>query len=418
MNTPPSLPSYTVIPFALLLAGIAIIPLVAPGFWDRNRNKAFFTTLLAAPVAVLLFSAMPELLVHTAREYASFLCLLGSLFIIAGGIHLAGDLRATPRNNALILGIGGVLASVLGTTGASMLLIRLLLRTNSERRHTRHLPFFFILIVSNAGGLLTPLGDPPLFLGFLRGVPFTWTLRLFPIWLLALSYLLALCYWIDRRAYGREAAADIAKDETNLVPLRVEGKLNFLWLGIVILAVFLPTPMREAVMVLSAVASLLLGGQGARAKNTFSFGPIIEVAILFAGIFVTMAPALLLLEHQGPALGLTAPWHFFFVSGALSSVLDNAPTYLTFLTTAQSTAASLGLATEVAGVPAAFLAALSAGAVLMGANTYIGNGPNFMVKSIAESSGYRTLSFGRYAVAAVLVLSPVYAATAFLIGLY
>jgi Na+/H+ antiporter NhaD/arsenite permease-like protein len=422
MNTLPSAlsstPLVTVIPFVLVLAGIAILPLAMPGFWDRNRNKAIFSALLALPVAAWLLASQPDSLVHAAHEYVSFLCLLGSLFVVAGGIHLAGDLRASPRNNTIILGIGALLASLLGTTGASMLLIRLLLRTNSERRHTRHIPFFFILLVSNAGGLLTPLGDPPLFLGFLRGVPFTWTLRLLPIWVLAVSYLLGLFYWIDRRAYAREAVADLAKDELQVQPLRMSGRLNLLWLGVIVLSVFLPSPIREVAMVLSAAASLWVGDRSARTLNAFSFGPIAEVAILFAGIFVTMTPALRLLEHHGPALGLFAPWHFFFVSGVLSSVLDNAPTYLTFLTAAQSTSTSLGLAVDVVSVPASLLAAVSAGSVLMGANTYIGNGPNFMVKSMAESSGYRMPSFVRYAVMAVLILSPVYAVTAVLVGLY
>jgi Na+/H+ antiporter NhaD/arsenite permease-like protein len=413
-----SAPLVAVVPFVLVLAGIAILPLAAPGFWDRNRNKAVFSALLALPVAVWLLMSQPGLLVHAAHEYVSFLCLLGSLFVAAGGVHVAGDLRASPRTNTTILGVGAVLASLLGTTGASMLLIRLLLRTNSERRHTRHIPFFFILIVSNAGGLLTPLGDPPLFLGFLRGVPFVWTLRLFPIWLLAVGYLLALFYWMDRRAYARESAADLVKDASQYQPLKICGRSNLVWLAVIVFSVFLPSPVREAVMVASAVASLFIGDKSGRAMNAFTFGPIAEVAILFAGIFVTMTPALVLLEQHGPALGLSAPWHFFFVSGALSSVLDNAPTYLTFLTAAQSTATSLGLAVDVVAVPASLLAAVSAGSVLMGANTYIGNGPNFMVKSMAESSGYKMPSFGRYAVAAVLVLSPVYAVTALLVGLY
>jgi Na+/H+ antiporter NhaD/arsenite permease-like protein len=418
MEPSTSLPVYVVIPFALVLAGIAIIPLLAPHFWERNRNKAIFAALLALPVAIALLAFMPDLLLHALREYTSFLCLLGALYTVAGGIHLAGDLRATPRNNTAILAIGAILASLLGTTGASMLLIRLLLRTNSERRHTKHLPFFFILVVSNAGGLLTPLGDPPLFLGYLRGVPFTWTLRLFPIWALAVGYLLALFYWIDRRAYHRESAADVALDDSNVIPLKIEGKLNFLWLAVVIVSVFLPSPFREVTMVLASIASLVLGQRSSRSKNAFSFGPIVEVAILFAGIFVTMAPALLLLEQRGPSLGLTLPWHFFFVSGGLSSVLDNAPTYLSFLTTAQSTAATLGLQSSVVSVPGNLLAAISAGSVLMGANTYIGNGPNFMVKALADASGYRTPSFGRYALNAVIVLAPVYAVTAFLVHLY
>ena len=412
------IPLYAVFPFILILAGIAILPLAAPGFWDRNRNKAVFSALLATPIALWLLLASPARLALTARDYGSFVCLLGSLFVITGGIHLGGDLRATPRNNTLILAIGAVLASLLGTTGASMLLIRLLLRTNSERRHTSHIPFFFILLVSNAGGLLTPLGDPPLFLGFLRGVPFVWTLRLFPIWLLSVGYLLALFHWIDRRAYAKETVQDLIKDERELIPLTMDGTLNLLWLALVILSVFLPTPLREVVMVLSALASLLLGRQTGRKKNDFVFPPITEVAILFAGIFVTMAPALMLLEQKGPALGLVLPWHFFLVSGALSSVLDNAPTYLTFLTAAQSTASALGLSVSVVSVPASFLAAVSAGSVLMGANTYIGNGPNFMVKSMAEASGYRMPSFGRYALMAIAVLSPIYVATALLVGLY
>jgi len=415
---PSSTPLAAIVPFVLMLAGIAILPLAAPGFWDRNRNKAAFSALLAAPIAVWLLLSAPGLLIHAAHEYVSFLALLGSLFVVAGGIHLGGDLRASPRTNTIILGIGGLLASLLGTTGASMLLIRLLLRTNSERRHTRHIPFFFILLVSNAGGLLTPLGDPPLFLGFLRGVPFAWTLRLFPIWLLAVGYLLVLFYWIDRRAYAREAAADLAKDAQQFEPLQIYGRLNLLWLAVIVLSVFFPSPIREAAMVGSAAASLLIGGRTGRNLNAFSFSPIAEVAILFAGIFITMSPALLLLEQKGPALGLSAPWHFFLVSGALSSVLDNAPTYLTFLTAAQSTSTSLGLAIDVVSVPASLLAAVSAGSVLMGANTYIGNGPNFMVKSIAEASGYRMPSFGRYAMMAILILSPVYVVTAILVGLY
>lgn len=249
-------------------------------------------------------------------------------------------------------------------------------------------------------------------------MPFFWTLRLVPIWALAVSYLLALFYFIDRRAYAHESIADLAKDERDVVPLSVEGKLNLAWLALIVMSVFLPSPLRELTMIIAAIASLKVGSKSARSKNAFNFGPIVEVAILFAGIFVTMAPALTLLEQEGPALGLVAPWHFFLVSGALSSVLDNAPTYLTFLTAAQSTASSLGLPLGVASVPASLLAAVSVGSVLMGANTYIGNGPNFMVKSIAESSNYRMPSFGRYALMAIAVLSPLYVVTAFIIGLY
>ena len=418
MHSSANLPLISVLPFVVTLLGIAVLPLVAPGLWERNRNKAIFSFLVAAPVAVGLALRSPAVLRHAVLEYVSFICLLGALYVVTGGIHLGGDLRATPRNNVLILGAGAVLASLLGTTGASMLLVRLLLRTNSQRRHSRHVPFFFILLVANAGGLLTPLGDPPLFLGFLRGVPFAWTLRLFPIWLVAVGYLLTLFYWVDARAYAREAPGDLAKDEAMLVPLRIEGRGNLLWLGLVGGSVFLPSPYRELVMVLSAAASVVLGPQAGRAKNQFAFAPIAEVAILFAGIFVTMAPALIFLTERGPSLQLSAPWQFFLASGALSSVLDNAPTYLTFLTAAQSKAASLGLTGTVVSVPGSYLAAISAGSVLMGANTYIGNGPNFMVKALAETAGYRMPHFARYAVLAVVVLAPVYLLTALLLKLY
>jgi Na+/H+ antiporter NhaD/arsenite permease-like protein len=410
--------SFAVFPFALTLAGIAVLPLAMPGFWESNRNKALFSAVLALPVAVWLYSVGPAHLGHVASEYASFMCLLGSLFVVTGGIHISGDLRASPRTNTTILGVGAVLASIVGTTGASMLLIRLLLRTNAQRRHTAHIPFFFILLVSNAGGLLTPLGDPPLFLGFLRGVPFHWTLRLFPIWFMAVVYLLSAFYWFDRRAYAREAAGDLARDEREAVSLKIEGRQNLVWLVGVVLSVFLPSPLRELAMVAAATASLLVGDKQPRRKNAFSFAPIAEVGILFAGIFVTMAPALALLEQKGPALGLVEPWHFFVGAGTLSSVLDNAPTYLSFLTAAQSTASRLGLAVGVAAVPVSYLAAISAGSVLMGANTYIGNGPNFMVKSMAESAGYRMPSFVRYAICATALLAPLYVATAFMLRLY
>lgn len=393
-----------VLPFALLLLCIAVLPLAAPAFWEHNRNKALVAGVLSLPIAGWLLLSAPMELLHSGREYVSFLLLLGSLFIVSGGIHLEGDLRATPLNNVGFLALGGVLANVLGTTGASMLLVRSVLRTNSQRQNVAHLPFFFILVVSNCGGLLTPLGDPPLFLGYLRGVPFTWTLRLWPVWLFALGWLLMLFYFIDARAYARESVAQRRRDESEVVPLGVIGARNIpLLLGIVA-TVLLPSPYRELCMLALSAASLWLAPKQGRVANEFTFGPIYEVAILFAGIFITMIPALALLETHGKSLGLVAPWHFFLASGSLSSVLDNAPTYLTFLSAAQG----LKLTPDVVSVPTAFLAAISAGSVLMGANTYIGNGPNFMVKAIADASGYRTASFGRHAVAAILVLSPVY----------
>jgi Na+/H+ antiporter NhaD/arsenite permease-like protein len=398
-------PLYMVLPFALLLAAIAVLPLVHAHFWESNRNKALVAGFFSMPVAFYLFQNYPSGLLHSAYEYASFIALLGSLYVISGGIHVSGDLAATPRMNTSILALGAVLANLLGTTGASMLLIRVLLRTNSERKRTAHVPFFFILIVSNCGGLLTPLGDPPLFLGYLRGVPFTWTLGLFPYWLLANAYLLTVFYQVDRRAYHHERARDIAADVAHLEPVRVKGSPNFLLLAGVILAIFTPTPVRELAMLGFAFLSVRVLSSEARALNQFSYGPIVEVAVLFAGIFVTMVPALALLEARGGELGLSAPWHFFLVTGGLSSLLDNAPTYLTFLSTAQG----LHLANEIVGVPVLHLTAISLGAVFMGANTYIGNGPNFMVKAIAEQAGVKMPSFGGYALRATLTLLPLYA---------
>jgi Na+/H+ antiporter NhaD/arsenite permease-like protein len=315
-------------------------------------------------------------------------------------------LKASPKDNTILLAIGAVLASFIGTTGASMVMIRLVLRTNAERKNTTHIPFFFILLVSNCGGLLTPLGDPPLFLGYLRGVPFLWTLRLFPIWALAIAYLLTTFYFVDRKAYAAETQEARLADDRHVEPIRILGLINVVLLLGIVGAVFLPFPYRELVMIALALASLKFGSRDAREKNEFSFGPIFEVAILFAGIFVTMVPALELLREHGKALGLVAPWQYFLTTGALSSVLDNAPTYLTFLSAAQG----LGLPPAVVGVTTVHLVAISAGAVLMGANTYIGNGPNFMVKAIADSSGCKTDNFLKYAGKAIVTLSPVYVA--------
>jgi Na+/H+ antiporter NhaD/arsenite permease-like protein len=397
-------PIVAVAPFVVTLLCIAILPLATPHWWEHNRNKAIVIAAIAAPMAAWLGLAHAQALVHSLHEYASFLMLLAALFVVSGGIFLEGDLEAKPGTNVAILAVGAVLANVVGTTGASMVLIRLILRTNRQRERVAHLPFFFILIVSNCGGLLTPLGDPPLFLGYLRGVPFEWTATLWPVWIMSVGYLLAACWIVDRREYAQETALVRERDIEEKLPLRVRGWIHVPLLGCVVAAVFLPTPWRELAMGAVATVSYLVGKPALREQNGFSFGPIVEVAVLFAGIFVTMVPALELLRAHGADLGLTSPWHFFLTTGGLSSVLDNAPTYLTLLSAAQS----LPLAEEVVGIPDVYLAAISTGAVLMGANTYIGNGPNFMVKAIADSSGYRTPSFFRYAAAALVTLLPVY----------
>jgi Na+/H+ antiporter NhaD/arsenite permease-like protein len=392
------------VPFVLMLLSIAILPLAAPHFWESNLRKLLVAAALAAPVLVLYLRASPEALVGTAHEYVSFIVLLGGLFVISGGVFMEGDLEATPRTNALFLGLGALLASFIGTTGASMLLIRPLLQTNRERKRVAHTIVFFIFLVSNIGGCLTPLGDPPLFLGYLEGVPFLWTFRLFAPWLFTVALVLAIYVVWDRREHAREAPEDLKRDFYEVRPLRVAGKANLVLLGGVLLAVaFLREPWRELAIVALSLASLATTDRELRRANHFNFGPILEVAALFVGIFVTMLPALDILHARGGELGVRAPWQFFWATGTLSSFLDNAPTYLTFLALAQG----LRLPAQVVGVPEAILKAISLGAVFMGANTYIGNGPNFMVRSIAEQRGVKMPSFGGYMLYSGAVLVPV-----------
>jgi len=443
---------WTVVPFIGLLLSIALLPLRAPHFWEDHKNKGLVAFLWSLPIAIyFLFNAPHELvlsmkdyasflllltalfiisggivlkgdlkatpevntlflfnapheLILSMKDYASFLLLLTALFIISGGIVLKGDLKATPEVNTLFLFIGAILANFVGTTGASMLLIRPLLQTNSERRHTLHIPIFFIFIVSNIGGLLTPLGDPPLFMGFIKGVPFFWTLRLFPLWAVMVGGVLLTFYLFDSIQYRKEECRDLIRDRRRVAPLRLTGTVNFLWLGGVVAGIFLPFPRREGVLILMAIMSLLTTKRQCRIDNRFTYNPIIEVAVLFAGIFVTMVPALLILSSRAAGLGIAKPWQFFWITGSLSSFLDNTPTYLAFFSMAQG----LGLNGPMLGIPTLMLMAISAGAVFMGANSYIGNGPNFMVKVIAEEYKMKMPSFFGYMLYSFAILIPLY----------
>jgi Na+/H+ antiporter NhaD/arsenite permease-like protein len=398
-------PLWTVAPFILMLLAIAVCPLAMPHWWESNRNKFMLAAVLGAPIFALYARGRPSAIVGMAEEYASFILLLAALYVVSGGIALRGDLQATPLTNAAFLAVGAVLASFIGTTGASMLLIRPLLQTNRERQHVRHTVVFFVFIVSNIGGMLTPLGDPPLFLGYLQGVPFTWTFRLWPHWLVMLAVLLAVYGVWDARAYARETPVARRRDKTQIEPLRVSGAWNVLGLAAIVLAVaFLRAPWRELAMIAIAGASWRLTSPAIRQANRFTTYPIVEVAVLFFGIFLTMIPALELLHARGGELGVRAPWQFFWASGMLSSFLDNAPTYLTFLALGQG----LGLANEVVGVPHAILTAISVGSVAMGANTYIGNAPNFMVKAIAEEAKVPMPSFFGYMAYSGAVLIPLF----------
>ena len=399
-----SLSLWAVVPFAGLLLSIALLPLRAPHFWENHKNKALVAFLWSLPIAVYFLFQAPHELILSMKDYSSFLLLLTALFIISGGIVLKGDLKATPEVNTLFLLIGAVLANFIGTTGASMLLIRPLLQTNSERRHTLHVPIFFIFLVSNIGGLLTPLGDPPLFMGFIKGVPFFWTLRLFPIWAVMVGGVLLMFYLFDSYQYRKEECRDLIRDRRRVVPLHMTGTINFLWIAGVIAGMFLPFPRREGVFILMSVMSLLTTRRQCRVDNKFNYNPILEVAILFAGIFITMVPALLLLNTRAAELGIAKPWQFFWAAGSLSSFLDNTPTYLAFFSLGQG----LGLNGDVMGIPSIFLRAISAGAVFMGANSYIGNGPNFMVKVIAEEYKLKMPSFFGYMAYSFAILIPLY----------
>lgn len=404
---------WATLPFALLLVGIAVLPLLpaTARLWERNPVKLGFALILGLPVAGwYVASGAGGSVVHAVVEYLQFVTLLLALFVISGGIFLTGDIRATPRNNTLFLAIGAVAASFVGTTGAAMLLIRPLLNTNAERAHKVHTVVFTIFIVANSGGMLTPLGDPPLFLGMLRGVPFAWTFGLWPQWLLVNILLLAGYYALDRRAYAHETVAAVVADEFERTPLGLRGTINLVFLAVVIAAVaWAPSsdlaaleagtldlvavlPWRELIMLAAIAGSLLLGDRVARYElNQFAWDPILEVAALFAGIFLTMMPALDFLRRIAPTLPLNELTTFVFTGGP-SAFLDNAPTYATFF----EIASQLPGEPRVAGVPEGLLVAVSLGAVLGGALTYIGNGPNFLTKAVAESGGIAMPSFGGY----------------------
>jgi len=398
-------PLYGVLPFAAMLLAIAACPLWIPHWWESNWNKMIASAALGLPVLAVYGVRHPAALLHTAEDYVSFIVLLAGLYVISGGILLRGDLVATPTTNTGFLALGGVMASFVGTTGASMLLVRPLLQTNSERTRVKHTVVFFIFVVSNVGGMLTPLGDPPLFLGYLAGVPFTWTFRLWPQWGLMLVVLLAAFFVYDSVQFGREPLAAIRRDRARVEPLRVHGSLNAVWLlGVVLVVAVLHAPWRELAIVALAALSLRFTPSRIRRDNGFSAGPMVEVAVLFAGIFLTMIPALDLLRLRGDELGVRAPWQFFWATGVLSSFLDNAPTYLTFLALGQG----LRLPGEIVGVPGAILAAISVGSVAMGANTYIGNAPNFMVKAIAEEAGVKMPSFFGYMLYSGAILLPLF----------
>ena len=389
------------LPFIGLLLSIALFPILAKKFWHSLRNQALVSLAFSTPVIILCLKHSPHALLASLKEYVSFVILLGSLFIVSGGLWIEGGFKSTALANTFLLGIGAVLANFVGTTGASMILIRPLLRANEHRKHHGYLPIFFIFLVSNIGGTLTPLGDPPLFLGFLKGVPFFWTLKLFPLWLIAVGTLLLIFYFLDSYI--------IQKHSKTLIPripgtFRLNGKRNLICFAVITCAVFLPASYRGEVLLATTLVSLWITPKRCRKENDFNYSPILEVAVVFLGIFITMVPALQLLKMRGGELGVTQAWQFFWSTGIFSSFLDNAPTYLTFATLG----GSLGLGGPFLNMPEHFLLAISAGAVFFGACTYIGNAPNFMVRSIAEHMEWKMPSFFGYMLWSVGILFPIF----------
>lgn len=407
------IPLYICAPFFILILTMAALPQLWPEFWERDLNKLGIAALSAIPVVVFFVTGSSRELAAAIDEYLAFIALIGALYVITGGIVLEGDLPGTPRANTAFLLVGAVIANLIGTTGASMLLIRPWLKMNQQRHCTRHLPVFFIFLVANIGGALTPLGDPPLFLGYLRGVPFEWNLNLFPHWGITITLLLAIFYLWDTQCFKKETE-EVRKN--NSIPfrfrsLRITGKIN-LWLLFVVIAVILlriTAPWREMIMVLSALISLSLTPGSLRSMNRFTWRPLTEVAILFAGLFITMRPVMMILETRGASFGIHQPWQFFWLVGGLSSFLDNAPTYATFFALATNVTQTVsGGLPVIAGVRGDLLAAISCGAVFMGANSYIGNGPNLMVRSIAEAQGFKTPQFFGYLEYSFGILVPVF----------
>jgi len=386
-------PVWLCIPFAGLLLCIAVMPLLRAEWWEAHQPLVVFMwiILLVVPFAIVYgagdtFETVLECIVN---DYLTFIVLLFGLFCVSGNITVGGDFAGSPRVNACLLALGTLLSSCIGTTGASMLMVRPVIKMNSWRKRKRHIMVFFIFLISNMGGCLTPIGDPPLLMGFMRGVPFFWSMHLLPILIFNLVILLFVFYHLDKKAYRKDIAEgrkpDISRPGTEFY---IEGLHN-----IILLAAFL---------------SFKTTDSSIRTKNHFTWGAIKEVAVLFIGIFITMQPALMLLKSVGPNLGISEPYQMFWATGTLFSFLDNTPTYLVFLTTAGTLGLTGGITTALGQIPVNLLEAISCGAVFMGANTYIGNAPNFMVKAISDENGVNMPSFFGYILWSLAFLVPVF----------
>ncbi|MDR0514360.1 MAG: sodium:proton antiporter [Coriobacteriaceae bacterium] len=449
MQVEETLPVWSIIPFVGMLLSIAIFPLVKEKWWEGHQLHvaAFWSVVFLVPFCLGygIEETAVDLMEVIILDYVPFIALLFGLFVVAGGINLRGTVVGTTKNNVVLLLIGTALSSIIGTTGAAMLMIRPVIRANAWRKNKVHLVVFFIFLVANIGGCLTPLGDPPLFLGYLRGIPFFWTLEhLWPLFLVNVAVLTGVFALVDHRFLKKEvregrSPAHITGHDGVIVPIRIEGAHNFAFIALIIAGVILngSLPQMEglidpgtgqifgislhegvhlglnyfvqlAFIVVATVLSLKTTKRQIREHNGFEWGPIAEVARLFIGIFITMIPALILLRAHGGSLGIDTPLEFFWATGSLSSFLDNSPTYVVFLTTAGSLGIAADVFTSVGFVGTLDLIAISAGAVFMGAMTYIGNAPNFMVKSIAEKSGIKMPSFFGYMAWSLAILVPLF----------
>ncbi len=422
-------PLYSLIPFILMLGSIAILPLVAHHFWESNKNKLIVSLVLGVPMIIwLLANGLVHPLEHAiVYDYIPFIILLGSLFVITGGIFVDGNIEAKPSTNVIFLGIGTVLASFMGTTGAAMLMIRPILSTNRERKYKVHTVLFFIATVANCGGMLTPLGDPPLFMMYLRGAPFFWFSGLVKEWFTVNFAILLIYFLLDTFLYKKEDPAIKKMDKSQKRPIRLKGMQNFIFLFGVVLSVAFINPntldfvkqghlssyLREGVIALMAILSLKFTAQSTRLSNNFSWEPINEVAFLFLGIFITMVPCLEYLELHAMELGITSAKSVYYATGALSGFLDNTPTAVTFYSLVvglvEQNPALLQGVEVIAGIPEHFMEAISVSSVFFGSMTYIGNGPNFMVKAIAESQGINMPDFFSYMIKfSLIVLLPLF----------
>ncbi len=476
-------PLWTVVPFVGMLLSIAVCPLLNAHWWEHNLGKValFWAVIFTIPSAVFWgwSNAVYSFLHIMVLDYVPFLTLVAGLFVVAGGINIAGNIPNSPLANSLMLLVGAVLASIVGTTGATMLLIRPIISANRDRHMKVHTIIFLIFLVSNIGGSLTPIGDPPLFLGFLHGVPFFWTLGLLPEWILNITILLVVYFSIDSYFFAQHKLHlehinnenkkftdmtfteklkemctmvhnDENHDDTPSKPkITVLGLQNLLFLAGILAAVifsglFAQHPLffdstthtlkgvalfshhghdlvlpyinivRDGVILLMGICSLKFTAKSIREANSFTWGPVEEVGLLFAGIFATIIPALAILGMHGKEFGVTEPWQFFWATGVLSSFLDNAPTYLVFTSLASQLGSTTGILTDMGVLNETVLRAISCGAVFMGANTYIGNAPNFMTKSIAEENGIHMPSFLGYMLWSGAILIPLFILNTFI----